>query len=95
MANKENDKNVVAKKCQRWKNFSMEIANIRMCPLQVVGNVTHVVVRSMSVVMHRLTCVHAAGIKGTSMNTVHNKYVFLLQNNYYLYHLCSHGRKVL
>ena len=73
----------------------MEIKNIKMCPLQVHGNATCVVVRNMSVVMHPLTYVRDVVTKGISMNTVHNKSDFSLQDNYYLYHLCCHERKVL
>lgn len=49
----------------------MGTANIGMCLLQVLGNVTCAVVRSMSVVMHHLTYVHDVDIKGVSTNTVH------------------------
>ena len=73
----------------------MEIINIKMYPLQVHGNVTCVVVLSMLVVMHRRICVRDVGMKDISTNTVHNKSDFSLQDNNYLYHLCSHGRKVL
>ena len=73
----------------------METANIGMYHLLVLGNVTCVVVRNMSVVMHHPTCVHAVGIKGINTNTVHNKSGLQLQENHQLYYLCSHGRKVL
>ena len=73
----------------------MGTANIRMCLLQVHGNVTYAVVRSMSVAMHRLIYVRDVGMKDISTNTVHNKSDFSLQENHQLYHLCYHGRKVL
>ena len=73
----------------------MGTRSIKMCLSQVHGNVTCVVVRSMSVVMRPLTYVRDVVTKGISMNTVHNKSDFSLQDNNYLYHLCNHGRKVL
>ena len=73
----------------------MEIKSIRMYLLRVRGNATCVVVHSMSVAMHRLICVRDADMKDISTNTVHNKSGFSLQDNHQLYHLCSHGRKVL
>lgn len=66
-----------------------------MCPLLVRGNVTFVVVRNMSVVMHPLTSVRDVVMKGISMNIGLNKSGFSLQDNYSLYHLCYYGRKVL
>ena len=51
----------------------MEIKNIKMCPLQVHGNATCVVVRNMSVVIHPLTYVRDVVTKDISMNIGHNK----------------------
>ena len=72
----------------------MGTANIGMYHLLVPGNATCAVVRSMYVVMHHPTCVRDVDIKGISMNIGHNKSGMQLQDNYQLYHLCSHGRKV-